>query len=68
MLLVAPTRAFVATLPNGKLPDRNDFRRYGQDHAGRRRDWDRAIGECERFAGKAMRWLARPVPELVRPL
>jgi len=41
-------------LPNRKLPDREDFYRYGQDHAARIRDWERAIAECERFADAAM--------------
>jgi hypothetical protein len=36
--------------PNRKLPDRQDFYRYGTDHAGRERAWNRAIGESERFA------------------
>jgi len=68
VLLVAPSRAFLERLPNRKLPDRNDFYRYGLDHAARIRDWDRAIAECERFADAAMAWLARPDPSLVRPL
>ena len=68
VLLVAPSRAFLDRLPNRKLPDRNDFYRYGLDHAARIRDWERAIAECERFADAAMAWLARPDPSLVRPL
>ena len=43
MLLVAPSPAFLATLPHGKLPDRQDFYRYGPDHAGRIRAWETAI-------------------------
>jgi hypothetical protein len=68
VLVVAPSPAFLATLPNGRLPERNDFYRYGTDHARRIRDWERAIGECGRFAEAAMRWLADPIPEVVRPL
>jgi predicted acylesterase/phospholipase RssA len=68
VLLIAPSRAFLATLPNGKLPDRKDFYRYGQDHAGRIRDWERAIGECERLAEAALQWLLRPDPTLLKPL
>jgi predicted acylesterase/phospholipase RssA len=68
MLLVTPSREFLATLPNGKLPDRKDFYRYAQDHAARERDWERAIGECERFAEAALRWMERPDPTLVRPI
>jgi predicted acylesterase/phospholipase RssA len=68
MLLVAPSPEFLARLPDGKLPDRQDFYRYGSDHAGRIRAWERAIGECERFAEAVMRWLERPDPSLLRPI
>lgn len=68
MLLIAPSRALLERLPNRKLPDRNDFYRYGLDHAARERDWRRAIAESERFAQAAMAWLARPDPTIVRPL
>ena len=68
VVVIAPSRALLARLPNGKLPDRVDFYRYGQDHARRIRDWNRAIDECERFADAAMRWLERPDPSLARPL
>jgi predicted acylesterase/phospholipase RssA len=68
VLLAAPSKAFLATLPNGKLPDRKDFYRYGQDHAGRIRDWELAICECERFAEALLTWLQRPDPTLLKPL
>jgi len=68
MLLVTPSRDFLATLPNGKLPDRKDFYRYAQDHAARERDWERAIAECERFAEAVLRWMERPDPSLIRPI
>ncbi|MCA3218996.1 MAG: patatin-like phospholipase family protein [Burkholderiales bacterium] len=68
MLLIAPSPAFLARLPNKKLPDRQDFYRYGLDHEGRARDWRRAISECERFADEVMGWLERPDPSLLRPL
>lgn len=68
VLLVAPSPAFLATLPNGKLPDRQDFYRYGLDHAARIRDWERAIGECGRFAEAVLRWMERPDPGVLRPI
>jgi len=68
MLLVAPSPQFLARLPNGKLPDRQDFYRYGQDHPARIRDWERAIGECERFAEAVLRWMERPDPTLLQPI
>lgn len=45
VIALAPRASWVATLPHGKLPDRNDFPRYGTDHAGRARDWTRAAAE-----------------------
>jgi hypothetical protein len=68
VLLVAPSATFLATLPNGKLPDRQDFHRYGPDHAARIAAWERAIAECERFAEGVLRWLERPDPSLLQPI
>jgi hypothetical protein len=68
VLLVAPSRAFLASLPQGKLPDRQDFYRYGPDHAGRTRAWQTAIAECERFAVAVVAWLERPDPTLIEPI
>lgn len=68
VLLIAPSPALLARLPNGKLPDRRDFHRYGTDHAARQRDWRRAMAECERLAQEAMAWLTSPDPTLLQPL
>ncbi len=68
LLLAAPSPEFLARLPNGQLPDRQDFYRYGQDHPARIRAWERAIGECERFAEALLRWMERPDPALLRPI
>jgi predicted acylesterase/phospholipase RssA len=65
LLLVAPSREFLARLPNGKLPDRKDFYRYGTDHARRIRDWERAISECQRFAEAVLDWLRHPDPTVI---
>lgn len=67
LVLVAPSPSFVARLPNGKLPDRNDFPHYGQDHAARIRDWLFAIGESERMAEALARWVERPDLAAVAP-
>ena len=68
MLLVSPSPAFLATLPNGKLPDRQDFYRYGPDHSGRIRAWETAIAECRRFAEAVLGWMERPDPTLIEPI
>jgi hypothetical protein len=68
VLLVAPSREFLARLPGGRLPERQDFHRYGLDHAARMRAWRRAIGECGRFADEVMAWIERPDPTRLAPL
>ncbi|MBY0241652.1 MAG: patatin-like phospholipase family protein [Burkholderiaceae bacterium] len=60
VVLVSPSPAFVARLPNGKLPDRNDFKAYGQHHDARIRDWQQAIGESARMAEAFARWVEKP--------
>jgi hypothetical protein len=60
MVLVSPSPDFVARLPHAKLPDRKDFKFYGQDHARRNRDWLHAVGESERLAEAFARWCERP--------
>jgi hypothetical protein len=68
VLLIAPSPALLARLPNRKLPDRQDFHAYGLDHDGRERAWRRSIAECERLADEVADWLQRPDPSLLRPL
>lgn len=51
VVLLAPNPEWVkAAMPNGKLPDRGDFKAYGERVAERRRDWARAVAESQRLA------------------
>ena len=68
VILVAPSTSFVAGLPNAKLPDRKDFKRYGLDHEARIRDWRRAMAEGGRLADAFAELVARPERFEVRPL
>jgi hypothetical protein len=68
VVLIAPSRAMLQHLPAGKLPDRQDFYRYGTDHAARIGAWERAIAEMQRFADAAAAWLTRPDVSIARPL
>jgi hypothetical protein len=45
---MAPSPEFVAALPNGKIPDRDDF--YGIGNDERIRAWRRVVAERERLA------------------
>jgi hypothetical protein len=74
VIVLAPNPAWATTLPNGKLPDRTDFTRYGTNFAARVKDWSRATAESQRLADEAAAWaeLAAREPEaalaLVKPL
>ena len=47
-VLISPSKAFVAKLPNGKIPDRTDFVNYTTDE--RIRNWRACIKACEELA------------------
>lgn len=60
MLLLAPDPLWVKTLPNGKLPDRTDFTRYGADVQARARAWSAATAASQQLADEWQAWLLRP--------
>lgn len=60
MLVIAPDPAWIQLLPNGKLPDRTDFTRYGQDLAERTRVWSRATSAAQQLADEFAAWLDQP--------
>lgn len=68
LVIVAPSKALLARLPRGKLPDRQDFYHYGLDYDARIAAWRRAIGECARMADDFAAFVARPDPRHVLPL
>jgi hypothetical protein len=49
VVVLAPNPEWVKTLPNGKLPDRNDFMHYGRDTAARVDVWQSAVAESVRL-------------------
>ncbi|WP_263142734.1 patatin-like phospholipase family protein [Pseudomonas sp. RIT-PI-AD] len=49
VLLLAPSREYLARLPHGKLPDRKDFKRYLGDDQGREAYWRQAMAESQRL-------------------
>ncbi len=60
MVLLAPDPQWIKTLPNGKLPDRNDFTHYGNDLAGRVKAWGTAVQMSQQLADEFQAWLAKP--------
>ena len=68
VLIVAPTPAFLQTLPRAKLPDRGDFKHYGLDHDARVRNWQQAMGEGQRLRDEFAAFVERPDLSRLRPL
>ena len=58
VIVLAPRPEWVATLPNGKLPDRTDFTRYGRDLKARVAVWQTAVAESGRLRDEFADWLA----------
>lgn len=50
LVLLSPSPQWVATLPGAKLPDRSDFKAFGDDLDGRMSAWRRALAESARLA------------------
>lgn len=68
VILLSPTPEFVRSLPNGKLPDRTDLKRYVDDPKARMAAWQRAVDESERLRDEFARWLEQGNAESVLPL
>jgi hypothetical protein len=68
VVVLAPDPAWVARLPNGKLPDRGDFKHYGHDLGGRVAAWSRAVAESERLAEELEMLIARGPGLAAEPL
>ncbi len=61
VVLLAPNPEWVkATLPNAKLPDRGDFRAYGEDLPGRQKAWAEAVAASQRLADEFAALVQRP--------
>lgn len=67
-VVLAPNPEWVRTLPNGKLPDRTDFTRYGMDLAARVKVWNAAVSAAQQLADEWAQWLHQPNPDRVLPL
>jgi hypothetical protein len=67
-IVLAPDRAWVEQLPNGKLPDRTDFPRYGSDLKARMAAWSAAASASVQLAEEFERWLDKPDLSRVEPL
>jgi hypothetical protein len=68
VLIAAPSKEFLRTLPRAKLPDRKDFQYYGTDHDERIRQWQKAIGEGQALRDDFAAFAARPDLSRVQPI
>lgn len=68
VVLVCPSREYLATLPHGKLPDRKDFRAFLGDDAARMKAWRRSIAESERMGDAFLEFVRDPGRYEVAPL
>ncbi len=68
VVLVSPSREYLARLPHGKLPDRSDFKRFGEDFDGRHAYWTKAIAESERLGDEFLAFARKPDPSRILPL
>jgi len=63
VVVLAPHPDWVRSLPNGKLPDRQDFKAFRHDPAARIRAWQQAVAAAQQLADEAADWLARPTQD-----
>jgi hypothetical protein len=68
LVLLSPHPDWVRALPGGKLPDRRDFRTWGDDEAGRQRVWRGALAESARLADEFEQQLGQGRPFVAQPL
>jgi hypothetical protein len=63
VVVLAPHAEWVRSLPGAKLPDRSDFKAYGDDLAGRVRTWTDAIARSRELVDDFAELVARPTVE-----
>ena len=68
-LLVAPSPAFVQSLPGGKIPDRTDFITYFGKDAERIETWEKSTEVCRRLGDEFMELvLSGKIRDGVKPM
>ncbi len=69
LLMVYPTKAFVKGLPNGRVPDREDFVTFLDQPAERMAAWRQTVADCASFGEQFLDVVeSGRLPEVVRPL
>lgn len=69
LILISPTADYLARLPNARLPDRGDFKRYADDADTRIKHWRTAMAESERLRDEvAKAFSSDRLADLITPL
>lgn len=68
VVLLSPTPEWVASLPLGKLPDRNDFKRWRDDPAARIAVWRQALDRSRQLADEFEAFVGGALALDVKPL
>jgi hypothetical protein len=68
VVVLSPNPEWIATLPMAKLPDRADFRFFGDDVAGRVAAWSRALVQSEQLRDEFAAWVDGRTHIEVQPL
>jgi hypothetical protein len=68
VVVLSPRPEWIKTLPQAKLPDRNDFKFYGEDIAARIKAWGQAVAESERLRDEFAALVAEGGPIEAQPL
>jgi hypothetical protein len=68
VVVLAPSPDWIRGLPSAKLPDRDDFKHYGDDVEGRIRVWRTALGESRRLADEFAALVGSNAPIDAAPL
>lgn len=69
VLLVSPSPEYLATLPDGKLPDRKDFERYAGDNDSRESAWRQAIAASDQLGDEFIELVdSGRLGDVLRPL
>ncbi len=69
VLLVAPSTEYIAKLPYGKIPNRNDFRLYKNRDTERFKDWNKVVTEGKKLADEFIESVGSgSIKQVVQPL
>ncbi len=67
-VLLCPSQAFIDRLPNRKIPDRSDFKHYGNDWRAREAAWKTAISAAEQLADEFAAFAINPAAHTIEAL